>query len=165
MINFIKKNKHFIISYIVCVILGTISHFLFELTNNFFLLKPFVSINESCFEHLKLLYYPMIFVSLFEGYIKNKNFSLTLIRNISSIISCLLLTIFFYTYKYFNNNISIPLIDISSYYIFVLIGYIISLKLEKYSNNLEFNKISFLLMILTIIFFSVFTEYKPNSFF
>lgn len=164
--EFIKKNKVYIISYLVTVTLGTLNHFIYEWTNKFGLLKPFVSIDESVFEHLKLIYYPMIFVSIFESFFSKKNISDNLLtRNIGAISACILLVIFNFTYKSFNNNESIPLIDISSYYIFVLFGYIISIKLEKLEKIDIFRKISYILLFITIIFFSVFTEYKPNNVF
>lgn len=158
---FFKKHKTIILSYIICVVIGTISHFLYDLTYNFFILKPFVSIDESIFEHLKLIFYPIIIVSFFEGLIVYQNPLKNIsTRNISCLISIILLIIFYYTYTSFTNK-SIVFIDIISYYLFIFLAYYLSLKLEIFNNNI-FKAISYIILFIAIIIFSIFTEYKPN---
>lgn len=164
--NFFIKYKTYILSYLACVALGTLCHFIYDWTNHFALLKPFVSIDESLFEHLKLIFYPMILVALIEGFIIKKSPSnIILVRSIGAVLSCIGLSIFHLTYRMFNNNESIPLIDITSYYVFVLIAYLISIKIEKHIENRNFRIFAYFILFLTVILFSVFTEYKPNNVF
>ena len=45
-------------------ILGTFLHFLFELTGENAAVALFSAVNESIWEHMKLIYYPMLLVAL-----------------------------------------------------------------------------------------------------
>ena len=46
--------------------LGTFLHFLFDLTGGSVAVAPFSAVNESIWEHLKLLYFPMVIFALRE---------------------------------------------------------------------------------------------------
>ena len=63
----IKKWQIF--ASIFCLILGTILHFTYEWFNYNVIVGLFSTINESVWEHLKLLFYPMFFISII-GYFK-----------------------------------------------------------------------------------------------
>lgn len=63
----IKKWQIF--ASIFCLILGTILHFTYEWFNYNVIVGLFSAINESVWEHLKLLFYPMFFISII-GYFK-----------------------------------------------------------------------------------------------
>ena len=58
----IKKWQIF--ASIFCLILGTILHFTYEWFNYNVIVGLFSTINESVWEHLKLLFYPMFFISI-----------------------------------------------------------------------------------------------------
>ena len=47
-------------------VLGTFLHFLFELTGENIVAALFSAVNESIWEHIKLIYYPMLIFSLME---------------------------------------------------------------------------------------------------
>lgn len=58
----LKKNSILIfevISTIFIMILGVVLHFTFEWANNNILVGTFSPVNESIWEHLKLLFFPM----------------------------------------------------------------------------------------------------------
>ena len=49
-------------------VLGTLLHFAYEWSGNLPLLAPFTAVNESIFEHIKLLYFPaLIFIYSMQG--------------------------------------------------------------------------------------------------
>ena len=52
--------------FVFTVVLGTILHFLYDLTNQSVLVAPFSAVNESTFEHMKLMYFPMLIFSLIQ---------------------------------------------------------------------------------------------------
>lgn len=41
-------------------IMGTLLHFLYDISGESLLVAPFSAINESIWEHMKLLYFPML---------------------------------------------------------------------------------------------------------
>ena len=53
--------------FVFTVVLGPILHFLYDLTNQSVLVAPFSAINESTFEHMKLMYFPMLIFSLIQS--------------------------------------------------------------------------------------------------
>ena len=57
----IKKIRNFqIFSIVLAFVLGTLLHFTYKLSGENKIVAVFSSINESVWEHLKLLYFPML---------------------------------------------------------------------------------------------------------
>lgn len=163
------SKKHLliiIISYLFSALIGTLAHFIYKWSNQLIILKPFVPIDESIFEHLKLLFYPLLITSLLEALITKQNIIQILsIRGLSSIASIVLLVIFFYTYTSITKE-PILLIDIISYYVLLLFAYLISIPLMHFKTRTTFIAFSIIAIIISISLFSFFTEYKPSiSFF
>ena len=52
--------------FVFTAILGTLLHFLFDWTGGSALAALFSAVNESIWEHMKLLYYPMLLFTLWE---------------------------------------------------------------------------------------------------
>ena len=52
--------------FIVAAVLGTLLHFLFDWTGGSVFAALFSAVNESIWEHMKLLYYPMLLFALIE---------------------------------------------------------------------------------------------------
>ena len=88
-----------IAGFIFIGIAGTLLHFLYEWTKESILIAPFSAVNESIFEHIKLLYFPWLVFSLIEGrYLadKNENFWCAKLKGI--IVGIILIPTIFYTY-------------------------------------------------------------------
>ena len=72
-----KKNSILIfeiISTIFVMVLGTLLHFTYKWSNNNMLVGIFSPINESIWEHLKLMFFPML-ITIIIGYLyKGKDF-------------------------------------------------------------------------------------------
>ena len=78
---------------------GTLLHFLFDLTNGSTWVAPFSGVNESTFEHMKLLFWPMLLFALvqslfFKGY---ASFFWVKLRGI--LLGLVLIPVLFYTYN------------------------------------------------------------------
>ena len=70
-----------IIGLIFCIILGTIGHFLYEWSNRNFIVSLFSSVNESTWEHLKILFFSMLITTII-GYFYYKDiFNMYLLIN------------------------------------------------------------------------------------
>ena len=59
-----KFKKFEIISTIFIIILGTLLHFTYNWSNNNSIVGIYSSINESTWEHLKLVFYPMLITTI-----------------------------------------------------------------------------------------------------
>ncbi|MCI8518676.1 MAG: hypothetical protein HFJ51_00655, partial [Clostridia bacterium] len=59
-----KIRSYQIFSVLFAFILGTLLHFTYKLSNNNMLVAAFSAINESVWEHLKLLFFPMLLTTI-----------------------------------------------------------------------------------------------------
>ena len=156
-----KIKKYQIFSAIFVFILGTLLHFTYNLSGNNNIVAFFSSINESVWEHLKLLYFPMLLTIIIGEIYLDKNVPNFICSKIFGMIaSMFFMVIFFYTYSgVFGKNIAI--VDIASFFVSVIIGEYISYKLilSKFKCN---NNISKIILILMLISFALFTFITPD---
>ena len=148
-----------IFSAIFTINLGTILHFTYNWSKNISFIGLFSAINESTWEHLKLLFFPLIITTVFGYFIFQNIFSNFLCSKTIGIITAMLFTvIFFYTYTGIIGT-NYAFLNILTFALSVIIGeyaaYILTI------NNFTFNKIFCIsiLILLTVSFF-VFT-FKP----
>ena len=160
----LKKNHILIFEIVITIfimILGTLLHFTYEWSNNNVLVGTFSAINESTWEHLKLIFFPML-ITLVIGYIYiGKNIPNYLCAKVIGIIVAILFTIiFFYTYTgIIGTNFAI--IDISSFFIAVALGqYVAYQKMQsKTSCN---NLIAIIILFVLYLCFLIFTFSPPH---
>ena len=153
------KYKDFIVGTLFIFLLGSLFHFTYELSNYNVLVSLFSAVNESVFEHTKLLLYPtiiwyLIFYLMNNNINKNRLFS-SMVINI--IISCLSIIIIYYTYTGIF-GISSLFIDIIIFIISIIIGFITSLYIYNKNVRLPWK----LILIIIIILYSYFTFYPLN---
>lgn len=136
-------------------------HFTYQWSNKNPFVGAFSSINESTWEHLKLLFFPMLITIIIGYFYLDKNISNFLCAKTIGIITALLFTvIFFYTYTgVLGRNFAV--LNILTFIFSVIIGEYVAYKLII--SNFECNNI-FSIFILIILFFSfiIFTYFPPN---
>ena len=160
----LKKNHILIfeiVSSIFIIILGTLLHFTYEWSNNKVLVATFSAINESTWEHLKLMFFPML-ITLVIGYIyKGKNIPNYLCAKVLGIIVAILFTIiFFYTYTgIIGTNYAI--IDISSFFIAVVLGQYVAYKKMQSTFSCN-NLIAIIILFILCLCFLIFTFFPPH---
>ena len=153
--------KFQIFSTLFVIILGTILHFTYTWSKTNLLVGLFSAVNESTWEHLKLLFFPMLITTII-GYSVFKvtfpNFLCS--KTIGIIIAMLFTVIFFYTYTGIIGT-NYAFLNILTFIASVIIGEYISYMLII--NNFTFNKILCIsiLIILTALFF-IFTFHPPK---
>lgn len=157
-----KKIKKFqIFSIIFTFILGTLLHFTYKLSGENSLIAIFSAINESIWEHLKLLYFPML-ITIIIGQIylgrEYKNFLCS--KTFGIILAIIFMITFFYTYSGIFGK-STAIIDISLFFVSVVLGESISYLLTI--NNYKCNKkVSIFILFILLISFIFFTFNAPN---
>ena len=155
--------RYEILGMLLVSILGGFLHFTFEISGFNPIVGAFSAVNESVWEHLKLGFWPILLLTLIEyRLIKKQTNNFFLGKAISALTIITVIPIIFYLYTSFTGE-SIFLIDISSFFIAVIIGQILSYLTiihKKLSKNLEL--ISITLLIIMAILFIVFTFYPPN---
>lgn len=157
----IKKN---ITAFIIIAFLGTLGHFVYEWSGKNQLIGYFFSINESTWEHLKLLFFPTVIYSVFEySFLKDKPDNYIPAVVISLICGMTAIVVLFYTYKGIIGH-NIDFINIAIYYVGLLLSLNKKEKIireKKFSLNLMFW--IFLILGITIALSFVFWSYNPPS--
>lgn len=157
----IKIRNYQIISAIFVCIAGTLLHFTYEFLGENIFVASFSAVNESVWEHLKLLFFPMLLTTIIGYFLLRKNApnflcskTLGILASICSII------IFFYTYTGIIGK-SIVFIDIASFFIAVILGEYLAYKLMI--GNFKCNNIvSLIILTILLIAFIAFTYFTPK---
>ena len=162
MLKRIKPETYTLIGILVLFVVGTLFHFLYSLTGECFIVGLFVPINESIFEHTKMVVLP-IFIWWFIFYLFRKKdlfvnawFTSAIIAMISAIIAIPML-FYFYSQAF---GIESLVIDILILLISLAIGQILGLHYYRHGKGIEYHFAIFL-MIVIIILFAFFTINPP----
>ena len=159
----------FIIWCIFTILLGVFFHFIYDLLNRPFLIGLFFPVNESIWEHLKLVILPFTIFGIIYSFItRKKQLSLNnfwYYLSISIIISMVIIPTLHYTYRsifktvpdFVNIIIYILSIIISFYYIYT------NMKKEYiHVSSKNKNPTGILIIISLFLLFIVFTIYPPK---
>jgi len=114
----LKKN---IIAFFIIGILGTVGHFLYEWTGENYLIGLFFPVNESTWEHLKLLFFPTLIYSTAEYVLlkeKPKNYIPAVIYSV--ICGMLIILVLFYSVRGILGY-NVDFINIGIYYISIIV--------------------------------------------
>ena len=115
-----RLNIFLIIGAVFTIITGTLLHFVYEWSGESLFVGIFSPINESVWEHLKLLFFPMSVWILIGYFIFGKKFKTYIPSAVIGILSgMILIPMWFYTYTVFTGK---PILF--HIYIFLLFKYI-----------------------------------------
>ena len=110
-----------IISIIVISVIGTLSHFLYDMTKHNKIVGLFTAVNESTWEHIKIGITPTIVWGLVDGYIYGANPNYFLAKFVSLIVIIVLIPVLFYVYKWlFKKNNEV--INVLIFYLVIVIS-------------------------------------------
>ena len=157
-----KYKKYLIIGIPILFIIGSIFHFIYEWSGNNFFIGLISPINESIWEHLKLVLLPMttywlIYIPLSKNTNQEKWFFslfLSLITSMLTIIS------FYYTYTGVFGIESL-ILDMFSLLLGISIGHLIGIHYYTYGKAIP-KYLSISLIIILFIIFISFTLAPPN---
>ena len=156
-----KRN---IIAFFIISIIGTLSHFVYEWTGKPYLIGLFFPVNESTWEHLKLLFFPsLIYFAVVYFTLKEKPKNYISATAISIIAGMLSIVVMFYTYQGVLGK-NIDFLNILIYFLGVIVTvYIMQriLKTQSLSSGTA-NIISLFFLLLTAILF-VSSSFNPPS--
>ena len=159
--NIKKIRSYQVFSIIFTFMLGSLLHFTYKLSGGNPIVAIFSSINESVWEHLKLLFFPMVLTMIIGYFYIGKNVPNFLCsKTIGIIISMIFMVVFFYTYTGILGK-NIPIIDIASFFIATIVGEFLSYVLIV-NNFKSSDLISIITLIIIFICFIFFTYFTPN---
>ena len=141
---------------------GTILHFLYDWTNKATWASFFSGVNESTWEHMKLLFFPMFVFAVFQSFFFPKRQDFWCIKLRGTLLGLVLIPVIFYTY---NGAIgkSTDFINISIFFVSALIAYIYECKqLKKENTACSRPTLSFFILLAIGALFVIFTFYTPT---
>ena len=157
----IQLKKYTLIGILFVLITGTLSHFLYSLANNNPVVGLFTPVNESIWEHLKLVYFPMSLYSVFMVQKFKKQFpSIILSLLFGLILGTVSVAVLYYTYTgIFGKNSFF--IDILTFILSTVIGFCAVYKTSASRVLKKYAAFLYILASLFLILFLLFTYFPP----
>ena len=78
---------------------GTMLHFLYEWSGEAWWIAPFSGVNESTWEHMKLLFWPMLIYAVIESFFFSEYKSFWCVKLRGILLGLVLIPVIFYTYN------------------------------------------------------------------
>lgn len=152
-----------IIGIIFTLILGSLLHFTYGWSSDSSMVALFSAVNESTWEHMKLLFFPYLVYGIFEYIILKYEYENIITAKCLGVISgMVLIPLLFYSYKaVFQQDNFVA--DISIFVISVIVSYAISYTLIK-NNTCSFERICFFILLSITLAFFIFTFNPPKHF-
>lgn len=153
-----------IIGTIFIIVIGSLGHFLYEWTNKNKIVGYFAAVNESTWEHIKLVIAPTFLWLIVEYHFYYMNPNLFFARFIGLLLMILTIPVLFYGYKiiFKKNNF---IVDILIYIVSVILGqYIFSLIIKININNLWLRHIGIIGLISIFLMYMTRTYVPKKNF-
>lgn len=149
---------------VICIILGTILHFTYEWSNGNLFVASFSAVNESVWEHLKLVFIPMFLAAIVQYFlVKNNVNNYIEAKTIGIFVAISFITVFFFTYTGILGT-NFFLVDVLTFIASIILGELIAYKLMTRENesNKQSKILSAIISIFLLICFIVCTYYPPQ---
>ncbi len=143
------------------VLLGTLLHFLYDWTGGNVAAALFSGVNESTWEHMKLLFFPMFFFALVQSRFFKDCENFWCVKLIGILVGLSLIPVIFYTYNGVIGK-SPDWVNISIFFISAAIAYFVEARLFKRNFRCKAPKFAFSLICIIGILFFVFTFATPH---
>ena len=156
-------KRYTIIGIVFVLITGTLAHFLYSWTGNNYIAGLFAPVNESIWEHMKLLFFPMLLYSIFLIFrFKGSYPCITSSLSFGILTGTLLIPIFYYTYtSVLGKNIFI--LDIGTFLLSIFITFRLSYKLTLSCKLEPYTILLCCLICVLLICFLLFTYNSPDA--
>ena len=153
-----------IVVIILAIVFGTLLHFTYEWSGENRIVGLFSATNESVWEHLKLVFYPMLILAIVEYFVVKKEANNYIeAKSLGIFLAIAFIIVFYYTYTgIIGKNFFI--IDILTFIISIILGEWVSYKLMiRKSESTTLSKIlSLAIIFYFLISFILFTYNPPN---
>jgi hypothetical protein len=159
-----KMKKYHIAGFFFVLILGTFLHFTYDLSGQNKFISYFSAVNESVWEHLKLIFFPALIFSVAE-YVacENPRDDFWAVKMTSIISAMSFIVVFFYTYSGVL-GFNLAIVDILSFVIADFILFYLSynmLKSSSFGTKADSIKAIAVLLLLFVCFI-LWTDNPPD---
>ena len=157
-----RVKKYYAAGIVFTAVLGTLSHFFYQWSGENPLVAFFSPVNESTWEHMKLIFFPMLFFSLFiSARMKDAAPSLSGALVLGNLLGTLSIPVLFYTYTgILGQNYMIA--DLTVFFAAVLSAWSTVWKLRDSAKVFRCRVFLYGLAVLLCLLFFVFTFRVPG---
>lgn len=151
-----------LVGFAVTAFTGTILHFLYDWSGESVWTAPFSGVNESTWEHMKLLFWPMLLYAVIQSFFfkENKNFWCVKLRGI--LLGMSLIPIIFYTYNGVIGK-SPDWVNITIFFISAAIVYIYeAFRLHRQNHSCKSPRSAITVLCVIALLFILFTFRTPE---
>lgn len=141
---------------------GTVLHFLYDWLGGTVWVAPFSGVNESTWEHMKLLFWPMFIYAIVQSFFfrERKDFWCVKLRGI--LLGLILIPVIFYTYNGVIGK-SPDWLNIAIFFISAAAAYIRETRqFNKEATDCKQPKLAFAALCVIAVFFVLFTFLTPE---
>lgn len=156
-----SNYKKYILPYISVCILGVLLHFTYEWSGNNFVVGLFSAVNESSWEHLKLLFFPLLLLTILQGRrYSSSDPNWLCSRTLGMLAGIVFIVVTFYTLWGITGRL-IDVINIAIYFAGVFVVFGAQEKTSREMISLGASTCIAIWIGLTILFI-IFTIHAPN---
>lgn len=158
------KKINSLLAFIIIGITGTLWHFVYEWTGGSPIVGAVAPVNESVWEHLKLLFFPALFYFIIEYFLSKERYENLIPSGVIGIFAGMLtITAFFYTYKGIL-GFDVAVLDVLSYFLGVgVMLFVKSRILRKKSFSSKTAKcLSLIITAVTAVLFVIWSFNPPT---
>ena len=150
------------IGIVFVLVAGTLSHFLYEWSGQNYFAGLISPVNESVWEHMKLIFFPMLAFTLILLCRYRKTYPCAVCALLTGILTgTLLIPVLFYAYTFVVGK-DLFFMDIAIFIFSTLIGFLISSKIMKSCHSKPKCILPCILVLLLLLCFIFFTYAPPD---
>lgn len=150
----------FAVGALFTLILGTVGHFFYEWSGENRLVGIFFPVNESTWEHMKLVLFPtMLYLGAAALIVRSKNYALA--SFVALFIGAALIPLLFYSYTAIAGRSYLP-VDIAVFFVSVLAGYALAFFAFNAKPHPFLNEPAVIGIIAIVVCFFTFTAMPPD---
>ena len=150
------------VGFAVTSLAGTLLHFLYDWLGEAVWVAPFSAVNESTFEHMKLLFWPLFIFAIVQSFFFRDRENFWCVKLRGTLFGLILIPVLFYTYNGVIGK-SPDWINIAIFFVSAAAVFIYETSLFKKKNFACVSpKLSFILLLVIAALFVLFTFRTPE---
>ena len=141
---------------------GTILHFLYDWLGGSLWVAPFSGVNESTWEHMKLLFWPMLLYAAVQSFFFRDREDFWCVKARGTFLGLTLIPVLFYTYNGVVGR-SPDWLNIAIFFVAAAVAYLYETRLfRKETVRCRMPKLAIVALLLTAALFVIFTFATPE---
>ena len=151
-----------VLGFAVVAFLGTVLHFAYEWLKEAWWIAPFSGVNESTWEHMKLMFWPMILFAVTESFFYRHHEGYWCIKLRGVLLGLALIPLIFYTYNGVIGK-SPDWVNISIFFVTAAVAFIYETKqLNREKAPCKSTRVALIAFLVIALLFIVFTFAPPK---